>query len=336
MTEIDDRERSIPLARDFKAVPLASLSGVVLYLFGMSWGSGYQGPLLLGGPLVVGLVAGLASPRRPISNAVLSTSLLLMLSIFALREGFACVLFVSPLLYGLVVLGAVCGKSVRDSVAERRRRRQIGSLFVALGLGWQALDGWLDDPARHPRHEAAASIEIAASPEVVFARLTERPLEVPQRWQWFMRLGLPMARRLEVLEPRVGGRVRMEQSFGTVHARIRELEPARTFAYDVEGYDVSDPPFHITRLGRGPHFGLRPERVDDWLTVVDTRYELEPLPGGRARLTRRMSWRRHLGPGFYFAPLQQAVLERGQARLLDLIRETVEHDAGAAGSVARR
>jgi hypothetical protein len=188
-------------------------------------------------------VAGLLSARRAVSNAVLTTGLLLLLSIFALREGVGlCAFRFTPVVrHGHP--GALTGKVVRDSLAERRRRRQIGSLFVALGVAWQVIDGWLDEPARHSLHEASASIELAAAPEAIFARLTRRPLELPQRWQWFMHLGLPMARRFEVLEPRVGGRVTTEQSFGTVRARITELEPARTPVYGVERFDVHDPPF---------------------------------------------------------------------------------------------
>ena len=50
-----------------------------------------------------------------------------------------------------------------------------------------------------------------------------------------------------------------------------------------------------------------------------------------------MSWRRHLAPGFYFGWLQDAVMQRGQDRLLELLRRRIEHspgdDAGPAVAV---
>ena len=45
---------------------------------------------------------------------------------------------------------------------------------------------------------------------------------------------------------------------------------------------------------------------------------------GRSVLRRRIVWQRHLGPEPYFSWLQQTVMERGQARLLELIDERVQ------------
>lgn len=60
--------------------------------------------------------------------------------------------------------------------------------------------------------------------------------------------------------------------------------------------------------------------MEDWLTILDTRYTLSETNDGQTRLRRRVVWRRHLAPDVYFGWLQQTVMERGQLRLLELIR----------------
>ena len=91
----------------------------------------------------------------------------------------------------------------------------------------------------------------------------------------------------------------------------------------VERYQIRDLPFHVTRIGRSPDYGFRSERVEDWLTLLELRYSLAPAADGGTQLSRRTIWRRHLAPSLYFAWLQQTVVERGQRRLLELLREQV-------------
>jgi len=52
-------------------------------------------------------------------------------------------------------------------------------------------------------------------------------------------------------------------------------------------------------------------------------------------LVRDVSWRRHLAPAFYFGWLQDTIMQRGQDRLLELLRQRIEQPrqrpAGDAG-----
>jgi hypothetical protein len=129
---------------------------------------------------------------------------------------------------------------------------------------------------------------------------------------------------MKVETPALGGRVRFDFSQGTAFARIRSWHPPFELAYGIDRYEIHDLPFHITRLGRGPDYGFRRERVEDWLTVLDTRYTLTPTAAGTV-VHRRVVWRRHLAPDAYFGWLQQAVMERSQLRLLELVRNRVLH-----------
>ena len=72
------------------------------------------------------------------------------------------------------------------------------------------------------------------------------------------------------------------------------------------------------------------------LTLVRTRYRLVPLPSGATELRREVVWRRHLAPALYFAWLQQVVIQRGQDRLLELIRRRVGEPARDQAPIVAR
>jgi hypothetical protein len=194
-------------------------------------------------------------------------------------------------------------------------------MMVFAGAVAQVVDGAVDDRESHPLHVAEASIMVDASPDEVFALLTTGEMRVAPDWPWFLRIGLPMPERMLVEKPGPSGTIRFDFSQGTAFAGVTAWRPGHELRYAVRDYVIRDLPFHITRLGRSPDYGFRSERVQDWLTIDDTRYQMTP-DGGGTKLTRRIVWRRHLAPDLYFGWLQQTVMSRGQIRLLELIRET--------------
>jgi uncharacterized protein YndB with AHSA1/START domain len=337
-TNLDPRRFEQPLPAPTRrgivlAVGLAS--AVLLYCSARALGKSYSEAFFCS-PFFVGAVVGLIGARRPIRNSLYTLLAALALGIVTLHEGVVCILFSLPLVVPETILGALCGSTIRRYVHDRRRRIGVAALLVATGVGWQVIDGALDDPARHPLHQATSTTLIAAPPERVFAALTARPLTVESRWPWFISVGLPMPRRFSVDTPGPDGRVTAVFSHGVAHGHVTEWVPGRVLAFQIDRYDIDDLPFHITRLGRGPHYGLRTERVDDWLTLTGARYRLQPAPDGATRLTREVSWRRHLAPGFYFGWLQATIMRRGQDRLLELLKQQVpaSEPADARAAVA--
>lgn len=274
-------------------------------------------------PLFVGFVVGLASQERPYRNTLLALMLALTFSVLTLQEGVICVLFTLPILIPLALVGAYTGFTARGWWRQRRARQQAGAAALVLAIAWQALDGATDDPAAHPVHSASLFVVVDAAPDAVFEQLTTTKLELGGPWPWFLEVGLPIPRSLEVVRPGAGGQIRLEQSTGTAEGRISTWVPGETLEYGIDAYRVNDPPFHITRLGRAPDYGLRAERVGDWLTVERVRFDIAALPNGQTELQRTMVWRRHLAPAIYFGWLQQEVIERGHARLLAHLRQTL-------------
>jgi hypothetical protein len=138
-----------------------------------------------------------------------------------------------------------------------------------------------------------------------------------------------MPESMRVERAGMGGRLRFDFHHGRAFAHITGWRPGRELRYAIDRFDAADLPFHITRLGRGPDYGFRSERVEDWMTIRDTRYTLAPGMHGGSVLRRRVVWQRHLAPDLYFGWLQQTVMERAQVRLLELIRNQVDADRTA-------
>jgi uncharacterized protein YndB with AHSA1/START domain len=315
---IDPLTRKVPPERPVTAICAGVLVAAVLYMVGAFVGKSYAAGFFAT-PLFVGAVVGAFSLRRPFLAGWITLGVALVLAIVTLQEGAVCVLYALPLLIPEIMLGAACGWVLRRHVRGLRNRGFLIALIVLAGAGWQVIEARFDDPAHHPVQTATSSLEIAAPPEQVFAALTDRPIEVAGRWPWFLRVGLPIPRRLEITPPRL----RVDFSHGTAHGHVTTWAPPQALAFTIDRYELHDPPFRITRLGRGPHLGLKTERVPDWLTLLELRYALERTASGGTRLTRQTSWRRHLAPGFYFGWLQQQVITRGQRRLLELVRDRI-------------
>jgi uncharacterized protein YndB with AHSA1/START domain len=304
-----------------KAVSISLGVAVFLYIAASCLTNSY-GQAFFSIPIFVGFVAGALYPRRPYKAAFYALFGALVLSIITLREGVVCVLFSLPLLIPMLLIGSYAGSTLARHLKTRGGRDASVLFMVVFGLGYICAEGIVDNPAHHPVHVAEASVTVAAPPEAVFAALTTKELRVENRWPWFLRIGLPMPDRMRVETAALGGRVRFDFSQGTAFARIRAFRPPYELAYGIDRYEIHDLPFHITRLGRGPHYGFRRERIEDWLTVLDTRYTLTPTPVGTV-VHRRIVWRRHLAPDVYFGWLQQTVMERSQLRLLELVRSRV-------------
>lgn len=332
--DLDVAQQLRPVGKGHLVVALGVGCSCVLYVTSCLLTRSY-GEAFFATPMFVGFVVGLASHERPYRNTLAALLLALGLSVVTLLEGVICVLFSLPILIPLALLGAYVGFMARRWWRQRRARQQLGAGALLLAVAWQTLDGATDDPATHPLHIARAAIVVEAPPAAVFQQLTEQRLAAHGAWPWFIEVGLPIPRSLEVVRPGAGGSVRIEQSTGIAEGRITQWQPGRTFEYGIDAYWVKDPPFHITRLGRAPDYGLRAERVGDWLTIERVRFELAARPNGQTELTRTMVWRRHLAPSLYFGWLQQAVIERGQTRLLDHLRQPLGSGAPRAGAPPR-
>src|SRR6187399_1596031 len=202
-----------PLGTARFVVALGVVVACVLYVTSCALTRSY-GEAFFATPAFVGFVIGLSSQERPYRNTLLGLLLALALAVLTLQEGVICVLFSLPILVPLAMLGSFAGFTARRWWRQRRQRQALGAGAVLFAIGWQAIAGATDDPSAHPLHNATSSVAIAAPPSAVFEQLTQKPLAARGRWPWFIEVGLPIPRSLEVVRPGPGGLVRVEQSTG--------------------------------------------------------------------------------------------------------------------------
>jgi hypothetical protein len=323
-----------PPPKSHKAIGIGLLAATSLYTIATLVGKSYGGAFF-SIPFFVGFATGALAPRKPYRASLVVLVLALLLAIVTLREGVVCVLFALPLIVPLQFAGAFAGQVLRRHFHTPRSRATGVGLMLVAGAGWQVVDAHYDDPLRHPVHVATTEMHIAAPPERVFATLVGARWELANRWPWFLTIGLPVPRTLTFEAPGPRGRLRLDFSQGTAFAHVTDWREGRELAFEVDRYQIHDLPFHITRLGRSPDYGFRAERVEDWMTLLELRYSLAPAADGGTLITRRTTWRRHLAPSIYFGWLQQTIVERGQRRLLELVRERIM-DAPMGPPIAER
>jgi uncharacterized protein YndB with AHSA1/START domain len=271
-----------------------------------------------------GLLVGLFSPRRPYRNGLIVLGVVLLGMVLTLREGVACVLFALPVLMPVLVLGVFVGNVLSRWLATRRAKATAALVALAAQTAWQSHYLLTDDPARHPWHVVEAAIDVAAPPEDVFRLLTSSELSLGGPWPRVVTLGLPVPRSLQVETPGVGGSLSLGFNHGTAKATIVAWEPGRVLAFELRGIELHDPPLFRTRLSADRHFGLKPERVSDWLTFGRLEFRMEPRAGGGTTLTRVTRYQRHLFPSAYFEPLQRYVIRAGSVRLLEQLKTLAE------------
>jgi hypothetical protein len=296
------------------------LVAIVLYVFSQLVDKSY-GPAVFATPFFIGVTTGALDPQRPYRSAFLALALALGLGILTLREGVICVLFSLPVLIPTLLFGSYLGKLLARYARSRKARNASLGGFLILGLLWHVVEAICDDPARHPEHVAEAGLLIASPPARVFSVLTRGELTVRDDWPWFIRVGLPMPRSMSLRNPGPNAELRFDIGQGTAFGSVIRWQEDRELSYRIDRFEIEDLPFYITRLGRSPNYGFRSERVEDWLSIRSVRYSLRPVGTSGTWLSRRVVWRRHLAPGFYFGWLQQVVMERGQRRLLALLSE---------------
>jgi hypothetical protein len=234
------------------------------------------------------------------------------LLLFAL-EGVLCIAMAFPLASVLAVIGAMLGRGVAQS--HRLRPTHALTLLLALPL----LMGVEAAGPGAPVREVVTSIEIAASPEVVWPHVIGFS-ELPAPHQLVFALGIAYPMRARIEGAGVGAIRYCEFSTGPFVEPITAWDPPRRLAFDV----ASQPePMHETspyRRVNAPHLvdGLRSRRGE---------FRLVPLPGGRTRLEGSTWYSVEMAPQMYWGPISDRLIHAIHERVLAHVADLAEADA---------
>lgn len=221
---------------------------------------------------------GAAGGGRHALIGFIVTSAFLVVALLVLREGWICVIVAAPLFYA----GSISGAVITGLLLRGTRLR--GTTFVLILAPLVGLP--VEHGAYYPEQTGTVTtvIEIAAAPETVWRNTVAIPDIRPEELGWTFSHGIvgvprPEDARLEgegvgaVRYLRWGRGIRFEEHI-TAWEQNRSLAWSFHFAPDAVPAAVEG---HI--------------RVDSpYLKLTGGRYRLDPLPGGRTRLTLETSY----------------------------------------------
>jgi len=297
------------------------LAGVGLVVFGVflsavvfrAYGSG----MFLLTPLLLGFTTAYIANRKTeltsgrtfgLVMAALGLSGLALLALAL--EGVICILMAAPLAIGMAMLGSAIGRSL--ALRNRRPARPMAMSLAVLPLVF-ALEAALPPAVALDTHE---SIEIAAPPAAVWTALTATG-DIGPRPGLLFRLGLAYPVRGEMKGEGVGAERIGVFSTGVARERITAWAPGEKLEFVV----LSNPPL-MDEYSPYPH--VHAPHVNGYFETGWTRFDLQPLPGGRTRLVVSATHTLRLDPVLYWAPMVRWGIDQNNGRVLRHIRARAE------------
>lgn len=317
------RERLAPAAVG------ALVYGLIIYL--MVWSGDREVLPAISGLIlmpmgIASVMTVLADPRgqgsiwRHICIGWAIIAALVLLSVVLFQEGGICVVMAMP-----VFLVASAAGSALATLALRAWRSPRGaSLLVVLPLIGLPIEPMLPAPELDGR--VTSVIEIAAPPQQVWRHTVEIPRIAPQE------LKRTFSHSIAGIPQPVDARLE-----GHGVGAVRHLRWSRgvTFQEIVTGWEENRALSWTFRFGpesipRAIEAHIRLDRA--YLKIADGAYRLEPLPGGRTRLTLTTQYRIATPINAYCDWWGQIFLNDFHGVVLEVIRARAEK---AAGEIAR-
>jgi uncharacterized membrane protein YhaH (DUF805 family) len=330
-THLDPPARSVT-----SSVFLAGLLGSVIGLgaVGISVGllRAYGAGLMLGAPVLSGfatstLFVKLHPSRTFLGGAALATAVSFVISFgvvigFAL-EGLGCLAMALPLIVPVVFFGSYVGYTL----AKERVGRGYALACAPFVLLPVILGAEHAGPQPEPRVEAVVSeVVVDAPPEVVWKRVIAfPPLPAPHvgldDLLHSSRVAVPL--RATIDGEGVGAVRRCEFTTGTFVEPIVVWDPGHELSFGVTSQP--DPMRELTLWDN-----VRPPHLDGYLQTTRGQFLLEPLAGGKTRLTGRTWYRVRMQPEGYFRLWADAIIHAIHLRVLRHVAGLAERDARAA------
>ncbi|MDR6289895.1 MULTISPECIES: hypothetical protein [Inquilinus] len=287
----DDDDKDVPRnwrRRLFPAVPMAVVYALVLCLLAeaIDWEVGGGGAMMLVVAFLFGVPAAatsvavmIADPRgqmRGGRHALIGfyvTSVFLFAAVVLLREGGICVIMAAPLFY----LASIVGGLITGLLLRRTRGRATALVLVLAPVLGMPLEAGTSYPER--TGSVITVVEIAAPPEAVWRNTVAIPDIRPRELSWTFShaiVGVPRPEDAR-LEGEGVGAVRYLHWGGGIHFQewITAWDLNRSLAWTFHFAPDSIPAAVEGHI-----------RVNSpYLKLTGGHYTLDPLPGGRTRLT---------------------------------------------------
>ena len=287
-----------------------------------AWFLTYGWGLFVALPFVLGLVATLRYGARgerglgPSIGVGVLANLLIGAGLLALSvEGLVCLFMAAPLALFLSGLGSLVGYGLLQRPLPPSRTAALCLLALLVPPAAVAAESAV--PGAPPVFRVVTVVDVDAPPDVVWRHVVAFP-DLPRPREWLFRAGIayPIGARIEGRG--VGARRECVFSTGSFVEPIEVWDEPRLLRF---GVTSSPPPMtEWTPYGAG----LRAPHLDGFLLARWGEFRLDPLPGGRTRLTGTTAYEHGLWPAAYWAWWSDAIIARIHLRVLTHVKRRSE------------
>ncbi len=329
---VDQSNEPMPVgdgwSRTFAALSLGCFTQTLVGAISVWVFETYGFILFFSAPVIAGAVAGFVyqdgltkhSPGPP--KSIWRTAGLIVVmniaSFFAMLclglDGAICLIMAYPLLGPLSILGGWVGRAISTSKLRpgvKERRGMVGTMLVLpFCLGLELLDN------QPTLHAVTTSVDIAASPQVVWDHVIEFP-EIDAPMAWYFELGIAAPKHATISGHGVGAIRHCEFTTGPFVEPITGWSPPERLAFDV----VSQP---LPMKEWTPFSHLHPPHLDSGFRSRRGEFRLEPLASGGTRLHGTTWYEIDVRPRLYWKSLADPVLHSIHRRVLEHIAKHAE------------
>ena len=229
-------------------------------------------------------------------------------------EGLVCLAMAAPLAIPLSILGAWGGHHLQLSI--RNWRNRTISVVMALGAVPVLLSTEAVRPLPVHEHVEATEIIIQAPPEVVW-QFVGRLGKLPPPKELLFRVGIAYPTEVLLDSERFGSRRICRLSTGDMPETVSVWEPAKNLSFNV----LVTPP---SMKESNPFGEIHPQHLNDYFVCEKGEFRLEPLPGGRTKLTGTSWYHSRIEPDAYWVLWTDSIVEAVHQRVMREIQARAE------------
>lgn len=251
-----------------------------------------------------------------ITVVVASLILCGLLILLSALDGFVCLLMAAPIAFVLALLGAYVAYAIQAIRGAEAQSGAVLSFFFVLPL---LAGGEFVSPPPTPEFKTHTSIEISASPQIVWKHIVSFP-RIEEPLNPIFQLGISYPLEAQITGTGLTADRQCIFSSGAFREPILAWEEDKHFAFGVS----QEPPLmkesspygdiHVRHL---EDHDFAPERADFYLTA---------LPGGRTRLDGWTTYQNRMWPGAYWRLWTDTILHQIHLRVFRQVKTLSERD----------
>ncbi len=219
---------------------------------------------------------------------ILRDSLIVLLgSSLILNEGFLCVLMFMPIYFGCILIGFVT--EFIWNLKPNHNRLSVYTLPTLMIV--MSLEGTTEHMSFNRYHQVEASQVVALNIDEIKQNLI-KPIDLKQTRPWFLYL-FPMPYQIDA-GSLVAGDIHVihyrykKWFFTNVHEGKANLKITEVSNRHIKTQFLSDSSY-----------------LNNYLQLLDTNIQLEPINNQHTQVTLQISFKRKLDPAWYFEPLEK-------------------------------